>query len=659
MKKSLFPLLLAGMLAACTNNDPGFENNGNLNVDENLPGNYLSIKLVAPGNLTTRADGKYQYGSEEENYVKEVRFFFFTEEDKAAQIRKNPIYDAENAANGPAYFSYYDWTPTPDENKNGQQGNGGTNFDSPTIDGGNGTVEKVLTTMVVLNFNEDDKDSYPTQIVAIINPTPSVKKLVNPDLDALKSEVDNYLDGFTTSNFVMSNSVYIDENKALTITQPVTEENLCTTQPEAQKNPLVVYVERVVARLDLAMEIKYPEGSDYEPKTLYPGTDNEVTIYPIQTNFTSYDRDFTPHEDDQDVTPEYNNEPLYVKFLGWAVTSTPNKSNLVKNITTDWGEADKFFGVENEPWYVPGYHRSFWAMNPASITSDPTKPDESYVWFNYNELTGMNNTTRTGFPMSKEQTYMHENANPFGDASTPTGQSATNPTEPTKVIYAAQIVKDDGTPVTVADWNGVTFTLQGLKDFAASKMDMYYKNPEGKWTRIVGDQITFITASQFRESEPIFSEKPNYYVYATLTSDKENPTDPIKNAAGLSWFHLNDNTLQQNATDTDYTAISSENINNYMADVFDKAQVWNNGYTYYFYEIHHLGATSDAPGFVGVVRNHIYSATVNKLKGLGTPVWDPKEDIYPEKTDPDGNNISAELKILTWRLVSEGYEFDW
>ena len=86
--------------------------------------------------------------------------------------------------------------------------------------------------------------------------------------------------------------------------------------------------------------------------------------------------------------------------------------------------------------------------------------------------------------------------------------------------------------------------------------------------------------------------------------------------------------------------------------------IWNNGYTYYYLTLRHFGAL-DFPGYYGVVRNHIYSTTVDKLKGLGTPVWDPNEKIYPEPTAPDGNNLSAKIEVLSWRLVTDSYEFEW
>ena len=96
-------------------------------------------------------------------------------------------------------------------------------------------------------------------------------------------------------------------------------------------------------------------------------------------------------------------------------------------------------------------------------------------------------------------------------------------------------------------------------------------------------------------------------------------------------------------------------INGKLADktVVDRALVWKNGMTYYYYVIKHLGNQE------GVVRNHIYDTTVTKIAGLGTPVYDPEEVIYPEKPDENDHYIAAQINILSWRLVKNNYELKW
>lgn len=74
---------------------------------------------------------------------------------------------------------------------------------------------------------------------------------------------------------------------------------------------------------------------------------------------------------------------------------------------------------------------------------------------------------------------------------------------------------------------------------------------------------------------------------------------------------------------------------------FDNISYWENGETSYWLNIQHLG------GKFGVVRNHIYDYTVDKVVGLGVPGNDPKNP------DPETQTyLAARLYVLNWRVVS-------
>lgn len=677
MKKYLSPVVLAALLASCVANDPSIDGNRPGGAEGEVKG-YLSINLVSTGAPRTRDDagdltnnqGQYQYGTAEENYVNEVRFYFFYNEGMPCPIRKNPNYVAPeggNTSDDPLkdqngnieYYSYYDWSPTYSENQNGVQGTPGGNLTESEGPGSlNGaTIEKVLTAMVVLTSKEDYA---PDQVVAVINPTPAIKNMQNPSLAQLKEVVANFHDGLVSSNFVMSNTSQIavnGENNELgiVIAQDIADDKFQATQPEAQENPLVIYVERVLARLDQSLNIQPNEGSLLTPLKINEGQETEYTIYPTDIYITSQDVDYTEDGSmgDDDERDSFDNMPVYVHFLGWAVTSTPRYSNLLKDITT-WDE--DLFGAVGEPWYIPQYHRTFWGINPSILTSDPSKPDESYYWYNYNELIGATPVAPGEgevWTMDDTTAYMQENAN----KNNGTGEGE-DPEEPTKVIYAAELCDSEGNPQTIAEWNGVYFTLTGIKELAASMLQMYYNSgteADPKYTPISPDQITFITRREYLgENTAIFSEPGSYYVYPALTSNADAPQEDqtMENAASLTWYHhANDGT-------NNYTEITPATLSSYMYDTFGVSKIWNNGQTYYYCEINHLGE-EDYPGYFGVVRNHIYNVKVNKLSGIGTPVWDPNEDIYPERPTPEGNNISAQVKVLMWRMVSQDVEFDW
>ena len=90
-----------------------------------------------------------------------------------------------------------------------------------------------------------------------------------------------------------------------------------------------------------------------------------------------------------------------------------------------------------------------------------------------------------------------------------------------------------------------------------------------------------------------------------------------------------------------------------VADVIsdmDTAVQWTNGQAYFFVPIEHFG---DSPQNIGVVRNHYYQLAINAISGLGTPVYDPTEEIIPEKLEEEEYFVAAQIQILKWKIVSQ------
>ena len=146
-------------------------------------------------------------------------------------------------------------------------------------------------------------------------------------------------------------------------------------------------------------------------------------------------------------------------------------------------------------------------------------------------------------------------------------------------------------------------------------------------------------------SEPSDGKARNCYVYAQLTEA----------AKGKTWY---------TSSNTAVTAtVSSDVINGKLADknIVDRALVWKSGMTYYYYDIvHHKEASqTNETATKGVVRNHVYKTTVTKIAGLGTPVYDPDQVIYPEKPEDNDHYIAAEIDILSWRIVNTDYNLTW
>ena len=87
-----------------------------------------------------------------------------------------------------------------------------------------------------------------------------------------------------------------------------------------------------------------------------------------------------------------------------------------------------------------------------------------------------------------------------------------------------------------------------------------------------------------------------------------------------------------------------------VIDAMDTAIQWTNGQAYFFVPIEHFG---DSPQNIGVVRNHYYQLAINAISGLGTPVYDPTEEIIPEKLEEEEYFVAAQIQILKWKIVSQ------
>ena len=575
MKKSLFFLSLLGAIAfsSCSSDDGmgGGELSGSKETK------YLSVNLVAaPGmdKAYPEEAENYEDGTEAENNVNSVRFYFFDANGNAASVKKL----------GDTFVNYYDWTPT----KTGAP-------DAPN-------VEKTLNATIVIESPADGtKDGIPEQVVAVLNPTADVEAK-SYNLSDLNEVIKDFstttatVGEETKSSFVMSNTVYAN-NKALVEAVSV-KNNLYNTADAALANPVTIYVERVLAKVRL--ETAITEGVI----TLENGT----KLYPT----------FTAEKDQ-----EFNGEKIYAKFLGWNVTATANTSRLMKKINPEW--ATGLFN-DSEPWNFAPYFRSFWAINPETMTY-------SYGSFNESEDGSVNLANAIkGFSLTgteKNYTYVQENA--------AVDNSGADPTTPTKVIVAAQLVDKDGNSIEMAEWSFNRYTINGLKDALLSSSNLYKKTVSETattFTPMTRDDIIFKTATATGDANQ--STSGRYYVYAQLSDAAE----------GETWV---------TGSSEDAPEVNANNV----LKALGHAKIWKSGYTYYYFDIKHLNKTENGYGKLGVVRNHLYNANIKTLVGLGTPIYDPKEVIYPEMPKEEDTYIAAEIKIVSWRLVPQDVDFNW
>lgn len=466
-------------------------------------------------------------------------------------------------------------------------------------------VEKILTAQLIIETPKEDK--VPDKIVAIINPM-TVDPNPERSLASLIGVTHDAKTATTSGNFLMSNSTYAKGNVKQMAVSAVGK--IKKTPGEALNDPVDIYVERAVAKVRLKSTL-----------TPLSGTDN---IFKTSTE-----------DKTQEVTVGNTKKEIYVKFLGWNATAVSNKSRLVKEINPNWSST--LFGAGATPWNWAEYCRCFWAINAESIVYEygAFVPNGESGQIEDNKFQAQAKKKFDG----KDWVYVNENASPYVfDITTSEGNSASTPT---KVIISAQLVDKDGNALEFAEYGATRTTIDGLKKIFANSCGLYKKvevEGETKFVKITPEELTVKTATEVGETsdqngKPDIEKPGRYKSYVQLATDEDS-----------KWY----------ASNTEDAQPLTANEANAQLQGLGSAKVWKDGHTYYYFEIRHFGDK------IGVVRNHIYDATITKLAGLGTPVYDPDEIIYPEKPEEGEESfIAARINILSWRVVNNDVELNW
>jgi hypothetical protein len=392
---------------------------------------------------------------------------------------------------------------------------------------GSGSIDMISTAMIVLS----NPQTWPTQVVALLNSGMTVTQLANLSLNQMKALTGNYSNGF-----VMSNSVYMNGNDIVTST-PLTDAQICTSESEALANPVSIPVERVLAKVEAGISSNF--------KVLSP-----------------------------DVTPQLNGEDVNfdLTITGMSLVDTNPVSYLVKNIdgVTGWSG-----------WNDAANWRSYWANS-----ATPNK----YLSNSYNNIAAFGATT-------SYSAYCHENT------------SGT----PTKLLVTAQF-KPAGAETfeTVIKYNGTYFTEDGLKNYLNAQYFADIKHGEGnsnEWRTY----MNFVGAGTENEWE-----------VKLVLRDAPTPNDETIDLETILQS-INNKTMSQ----------------------------WTDGKCYYYVNVEHFGTNGHE---VGIVRNHWYDISINSIKGLGTPVFDPTTEIVPDRPEEENYYVAAEVKILKWQMVSQNVD---
>jgi hypothetical protein len=296
------------------------------------------------------------------------------------------------------------------------------------------------------------------------------------------------------------------------------------------------------------------------------------------------------------VEKEIEGKPVYAQIKGFELYNDYQESWLIKRIDPTW--TDLGFNWNDADWY-----RSYWAQSLGKEFENNT-----FAW-------STDNTAIDSYVYCGENTRTWQE-----DADVRT-----------KVVVKAQLVDADGNPFEVVNWYGKDYIGEEdlLTVVANTLKNTYYISADGT-------NFTGLTPADIKcVARPVTDVKA-YEVYFQLSDQ----------GAAKTWYKYEGGS---------YNAISVADLNTALAAV-QSALVYKNGMTYYWTEIKHLGA-ADKTAEYGVVRNHVYKVNITDITGYGTPVYDGTTDfITPEKPKDIVTYVSAQINILSWRLVENDYE---
>ena len=312
-----------------------------------------------------------------------------------------------------------------------------------------------------------------------------------------------------------------------------------------------------------------------------------------------------------DTGESINGQPVHVKVLKWELYNNYNHSIVLKHIYPEtWGMTDEIGFL----WNDPNRFRSYWA---GSYTGNfPT--DNSFNWEDNGLIPGT------------DVAYCGENTRQIVvDAD---GKVTSDPRA--KVVIKAQLVDADDKPLEAVIWQAHSYIGEQsiLNEVAETLSDKIFKKEGGEYIGISGEDLKVVEGAD----APAGSGVEIYEVFFQL-ADISSVED---------WYIY---------TSADgYKKATADAINGELLDV-EPALLYRNGMTYYYTDIKHSGSAGSDSEF-GVVRNHIYRVNITDISGLGTAVTDPEGEIeVPEHPEEAETFVSAEIRILSWKVVKNDY----
>ena len=447
----------------------------------------------------------------------------------------------------------------------------------------------------------------PALVLAVLN-YDKCNTLKNLSLADVHAHVDNNAISTEAGKFTMTNSVYVDGKNVVNAT-PISASSVKETKEDALKSPVQIYVEREAVKVNM-------KGKDGLNKTA------EGKIY-FETANAEYVLDGVK-------------VAARIVVDGWAVNAFNTTSYLVKNVPASWIATNPFAN-----WYDEAAKRTFWAQDPNYSGSedyifgrDPKDEPGTYKnvqYLSWNEATANN---------VDSYSYMYENTADKASAKVNGGELANVPT----ILIAAHVeMAQAGAAWKNPDlykFGGLFYTNTSLKNYAAeqilkNKLHWKYTTTEGtKTASISPDQINIDFIANNVDNSGSVKVKVASVTAPAADAQLKKADDTVIETA--NWATAVEEILNG---DTGFNVAKNELV------------CYKEGKCYYQVPIKHNQAVDDVA--YGTVRNHIYELTLSKIAKLGNPVFNANEKLVLIPGEEKNYYVSAELKILKWRVVTQ------
>ena len=560
----------------------------------------VNIKSVGTAGAGSRADGydqgngSYEDGTANEGAVNKVRFYFFNN-DGTPYVLKDTQYNYKE-------------------------------LDAAASEGADHvhTIEGKTAAMMVI---EGETKTAPAYMIAVVNPQTlkNLPKGVNYRESQLRDELtDESFVKITTdgtskqySDFVMSNSVYA-ENGARVCASSVSG-HVAENEEEAEKNPVDIYVERVVAKATTKVNPEkgwkqIESGADAGKWQIKVGEINVASTKTADNNLAS------KADDKRDV---------YAVVSGWGLADENGKAELEKQIdvtSNNWTSA--ILGID--PWTSPDYHRCFWS---ASVGITPENGSNPSVNHSFSEFTTQFGTTPL-YTCPNTPTYEQFNNEKINDKP--------YDNDLTKVLVAAKLVyyDDDNNPhpADICKYRGIQ--ILGANDVL---------------TQVAKDHDEYWTVDPNNDQKHVLLA-PTDLEYSTTSFGTGTGVDDLKSYEVRPVLKAGVKVYKKKADGTFETTDSNDELTKALAQ--SPVQVRKDGMTYYYTPIRHLAQSKLNLGYYGVVRNHSYHITIDSMQGFGTPVYDPDAVIDPVIPKDTETYLAARINVLSWRVVPSSVDLD-